>query len=97
MRVSGRLEVKYLNEWGTVCRDNFSDNDAQVACRTMGHRGGRVLPDQQFADGKVWQNIWLDDVNCSGTEEALARCPGIRFRRVTDCDHSEDINIECKC
>lgn len=35
-KLSGRVEVKVRNVWGTVCRNNFSTNDAIVVCRTFG-------------------------------------------------------------
>ena len=34
---SGRLEIYYDNQWGTVCDDNFTSNDARVACRQLGY------------------------------------------------------------
>ena len=36
---SGRLEVKIYGEWGTVCDDGFSDDNANVVCKDLGfHR-----------------------------------------------------------
>ena len=38
--LEGRLEICINNAWGTVCRDSFSSDDAQVACRKLGNITG---------------------------------------------------------
>ena len=41
--LEGRLEICINNAWGTVCRDSFSSDDAQVACRQLGNITGNDI------------------------------------------------------
>ena len=33
---SGRVEVYYLEQWGTICDDYFGNYDARVICKMLG-------------------------------------------------------------
>ena len=35
---SGRLELFYNGQWGTVCSNGFDQNDAQAVCNTIGFK-----------------------------------------------------------
>ena len=35
----GRLEVFLNGQWGTVCEDDFGQEDGDVACRQLGYEG----------------------------------------------------------
>ncbi|XP_064388391.1 soluble scavenger receptor cysteine-rich domain-containing protein SSC5D-like isoform X3 [Halichondria panicea] len=93
----GRLEVYYRGQWGTVCQDNFSPNDAKVACRQLGFssytRYGTVVA-LGFSQASSTTRTWLDDLGCSGNERILINCPASPIG-VEDCTHSEDVALSC--
>lgn len=39
--------------------------------------------------------IWLDEINCKGTEKELLTCPFVAWG-VTDCTHKEDVGVICE-
>ncbi|XP_056145848.1 macrophage receptor MARCO [Lampris incognitus] len=86
----GRVEVKHLGLWGTVCDDNFDTTDGTVICRMLGFQRAS----SHFAASAGSGNIWLDDLQCRGTENSIFDCPhsGIGAH---NCKHSEDVGVQC--
>ena len=68
---AGRLEVFYGGAWGTVCDHSWNDVDSEVACKELGFTGGVFT--RKFGPGSG--QIWLDRVQCRGTELSLFECP----------------------
>lgn len=48
-----------------------------------------------FPNGPTTQQIWLDSLQCTGTELTLASCPHQPFG-VHDCSHIEDVGVRCQ-
>ena len=88
------MEVLYDGEWGTVCDDDFDDTDADVVCRELGYPGATGY--SCCADyGEGTGAIWLDDVDCTGTEASLYDCSHSGFG-IHNCAHSEDVGVACE-
>ena len=101
----GLLEVFHNGEWGTICDDYWTEEDAEVACRQLGFTGLEA----SFREAGMGQGsgpIWMDDLKCGGTEMRLADCVFGDSDALRDsdcqtwgyhnCRHSEDVGLRCK-
>ncbi|MDE0350594.1 MAG: sulfatase-like hydrolase/transferase [Gammaproteobacteria bacterium] len=88
----GRVEIYHNSEWGTVCDDRFASDEAAVVCRQLGYTGGEAHRQAAFGEGTG--TIWLDDVQCTGSESRLADCSSVGWG-VHNCRHSEDVGVSC--
>ena len=57
------------------------------------YTGARARSNAVF--GRGTGRIWLDDVNCRGTERRLIDCPDNGFG-VHNCRHHEDAGVTCQ-
>ncbi|CAL1586342.1 unnamed protein product [Knipowitschia caucasica] len=90
---SGRVEIYHKGQWGTVCDDDWSLDNAKVVCRQIGCGQELAAPiGAHFGRGEG--PIWLDNVECTGDELALSQCPRPNYG-VNNCGHSEDASVIC--
>merc|ERR1712215_83534 len=90
---SGRGEVYYNGQWGTVCDDAFGINDANFFCMQLGYSGADAHH-MRAHFGQGTGPILLDDLACTAASPNLASC----MRRPWgshNCRHSEDAGVTC--
>lgn len=94
----GRLEVNHEGLWGTVCDDRiggpvlWDSRNADVVCSMFGYEYGTPYSRAYFGQGQGC--IWMDEVQCDGTEESVFDCPRNQWA-VHDCVHREDVGVSC--
>ena len=79
--------------WGTVCDDEWDLTDAHVACSELGFYDAVAARHDAFY-GQGTEQIWLDEVNCVGTETTIGNCSH-RGWGSHKCGHGEDTSVEC--
>ncbi|XP_055087093.1 lysyl oxidase homolog 3B isoform X1 [Periophthalmus magnuspinnatus] len=90
----GRVELFYKGEWGTICDDDFSIQNANVLCRQLGFVSATGWT-HSAKYGKGQGKIWLDNVNCNGGEKSIENCRSRGWGN-SDCTHDEDAGVVCK-
>ena len=83
----------YSGSWGTVCDDSWDMDDARVACRELGYPDAASAP-QSAHFGAGSGQIWLDNVNCVGSEDSIENCPHNGWGS-HNCGHHEDASVVC--
>ena len=90
---TGRVEVLYKGQWGTVCGDGWSFKDARVVCRQLGYADAvRFIPWGLGIPGTG--PVMLSYVDCTGQEEDITSCSHNGWGN-NKCTHSDDAGVEC--
>ena len=89
----GRVEIQFYGTWGTICDNDWDLKDADVVCRQLGYDGA-LSALRHGAFGKGTGPIWLDRVQCGGSEESVSQCAHARWEGHS-CSHHNDASVVC--
>ena len=90
---TGRVEIFFNGEWGTISDYNWNIYDATVVCRQLGYLYAvRSLRTYQVPDGSG--RVWLRNVACTGHEQNIANCSHDGWGHSTWW-HYYDVGVKC--
>merc|ERR1712212_528709 len=87
---SGPHEGNLMIRGQPVCDDDWGGEDALVVCRQLGYDYG--FPTDNSFFGPVSTDFVMDDVQCTGNEEYIWRCP---HETEHNCGSSEGAGVIC--
>lgn len=87
---SGRIEVFFNREWGTVSNDSSTMVDAYVVCRQFGHPAAVVIYTNLFL-GEGSGIVWIKKVRSRERESKILKYKHERFGQ-PECNHGQ-LNI----
>ncbi|XP_051543862.1 deleted in malignant brain tumors 1 protein-like [Myxocyprinus asiaticus] len=90
---SGRVEVFYDGQWGTVCDNGWGPLDAAVVCKELGC-GDLIAAKTDGYFGQGSGQIWMDNVHCKSNDTKLMKCE-FNGWGIHECEHIEDAGVIC--
>jgi len=95
----GLVEVNNKGVWGSVCFAEFYDKDAEVVCRTLGHKGGKAKGTMSSSEagifGKSSSQNWISRLGCTGEEAHLGKCDIRWDPRHNNCPATATAGVIC--
>ncbi|KAF1484881.1 hypothetical protein FQV08_0011457, partial [Pygoscelis antarcticus] len=89
----GRVEVRVLGTWGSLCASRWDLLDAHVLCRHLDCGFAESIP-RGGPFGRGTGPVWRDSFHCDGTEAHLGQCP-VTTLGASLCSHENNAAVIC--
>ncbi|MBN3300214.1 WC11 protein, partial [Amia calva] len=90
---SGRVELQFGDQWGTVCDSDWDLQDASVVCRQLQCGEAVAIPGgARYGEGRG--PVWDKRLDCQGNESTVFECP-VSTKKGTNCSHRNDASVIC--
>lgn len=99
----GRVEIRLLGEWGSICNLGNQDISAQLICKDLGYKSGSWASLEptfcSLAQGKDYcgaeqSPIHFSNIECTDNDSRFDLC-NKKFADREKCNHSKDAIINC--
>ncbi|XP_053387312.1 neurotrypsin-like [Mercenaria mercenaria] len=88
----GRVEILVNGTWGTICDTNFASAEATVICKMFGLEYSSFYTKAKHRSGRGNGPIYVDKLNCMGTETHINLCS---YEVSNHCTHYDDVAVVC--
>ena len=94
--IQGHVEVLHNNIYGSICDDEFDNEDATVLCKMFDSgRYGIGTYSSSYKQSNIGATkIWLDNLSCNGSEHHISQCRHNGWG-INNCGKSERVGIRC--
>ncbi|XP_052771199.1 scavenger receptor cysteine-rich domain superfamily protein-like [Mya arenaria] len=89
--MEGRVEIKSMDIWGTICKDGFDMKEADVICNMIGFPPAQAV----YLNGEYGAGtgpIFVDDLSCDSSDTHINNCSYVTY---DDCLHLHDVGVKC--
>ena len=90
----GLLELYMNGKWNKICTNDWSFNEANVACRQMGFAGALAIDGFYRSGGLSSEENLQVYINCTGSEPNITSC-NFRQEEVHNCNNSGFVGVSC--
>ncbi|XP_041453758.1 lysyl oxidase homolog 2-like [Lytechinus variegatus] len=89
----GKILYYHYEQWRSVCSEKWNMPNADIFCRSLGYGNAQSIIVSN-TENKTHDDVTLDNVYCTGTEDSFFDCPGVGDGSL-ECNRTGDPRVVC--